>query len=48
MKIHRDKLEWKRGENGFFIVLRAKSTLNPKIQGGQRCEERSKVVNFIF
>ena len=32
MKIHRDKLKWKKGENDFFIVLGAKSTLNPKSQ----------------
>ena len=57
MKIYGDKMQWKRGENDLFIVLSVKSTLslggqgiqvNSKNQGGQRCEERLKVVNFIF
>ena len=32
MEIYGDELKWKRGENDFFIILRAKSTLNPKNQ----------------
>ena len=32
MEMHGDKLKWKREEDDFFIVLRARSTLNPKSQ----------------
>ena len=42
MEIHGEKLKWKRGEDD-FIVLRAKSTLNPKSD-----QRWSKVINFIF
>ena len=44
MEIHGDKLKWKRGENDFFIVLRAKSTLNPK---SQRIYLKVKVVKGV-
>ena len=32
MQIHGDKLKWTRGENDFFIILKAKSTLSSKSQ----------------
>ena len=38
MEIHGDNLKWKRGENDFFILSRAKSTLKLTtltLQGGQ-------------
>ena len=41
MEIYGSKLQWKRGENDLFIILRAKSTLNPR---RQRVYLRVKVV----
>ena len=44
VEIHDYKLKWKRGENDFFSILRAKITLNLK---SQRVEFKVRVVKGV-